>query len=682
MYRVAVDVGGTFTDIVLQNEKTGEFFGTKTPSTTHDQSEGLITGIRKICKEQNIDVNDIHSIIHGTTVATNAVLEEKGAKVGLITTAGFEQILHVARSWTPAPVSAWMGFLKPEPLADLIHTAGAKERMTAQGTVHLELDEEDIKEKIKGFYDQGIQSLTISLLNSYANSAHEERIREIAEEINPDIPVSISHDILPEFREYERTLTTVMNSYVRPSMQLYLNNVATKLANEKVESHISIVRSDGGLMSIEAASSRPVHTMLSGPAGGVTASAMIGNQTGYKNIISFDMGGTSTDVSLTYNGVPKVVRETLVGVFPVKSPSLGVVSIGAGGGSIAHVPLTGALRVGPRSAGATPGPACYSKGGTDPTVTDANMVLGYLPASLVGGEMKLDIEASKEAIKPIAEKLGVDVYAAALGIYNIVNENMYGATRVVSVEKGYDPREFSLLALGGAGPLHANAIGDLSGSFPVIIPPTPGVLSALGFLQADIRNEYSKTFIKLLSQLQTEDVVSELTGLGNNCDQWLAGEHVPANQRTTKYEADVRYLRQGHEIPFEIDLNKLKEEGLALIKNRFDEMHQVAFGFKMDTEVEIVNVRAVAIGKVDSPKLPTVKPGDSDASKAIVDDTHEAYFDNAFQKTLIYDRHFLLPNNRITGPAIVTQKDSTTLILPGNVAVVDENLNLLIQREA
>lgn len=681
MYRVAVDVGGTFTDVVLQNEKTGEFYGTKTPSTTHDQSEGLITVIKKICKEQNVNFDEIRSIIHGTTVATNAVLEEKGAKVGLITTEGFEQILHVARSWTPAPVSAWMGFFKPDPLADLIYTTGAKERMTAKGDIHLALDEEDISKKITEFYEQGVESLTISLLNSFANPLHEKRIQEIAESINPDIPVSISHDILPEFREYERTLTTVMNSYVRPSMQRYLQNIESKLKDEKVNSRISIVRSDGGLMSILAASSRPVHTMLSGPAGGVTASAMIGIQTGYRNVISFDMGGTSTDVSLTYDGKPKVDRETLVGVFPVKSPSLGVVSIGAGGGSIAHVPITGALRVGPKSAGATPGPACYDYGGTEPTVTDANVLLGYLPPSLVGGEMQLNIEKSKIAIESIAEKLGVDIYTAAKGIYDIVNENMYGATRVVSVEKGYDPRSFSLLALGGAGPLHANAIGKLSGSFPVIVPPTPGVLSALGFLQSDIRNEYSRTYINLLSQLKTNTVVSELTELGDECDQWLASESVPASKRVITYEVDVRYFRQGHEIPLEVKLTQLKEEGLNVIKSKFDEIHEQTFGFKMETEVELVNIRAIAIGILDSPQTPGHEEGNEDASKAIIDSDHEAYFENEFVKTMIYDRSLLQPNNIITGPAIITQKDSTTLILPGNTAVVDKNLNLLIQGE-
>lgn len=681
MYRVAIDVGGTFTDIVIQNEETGEIYGTKTPSTTQDQSIGLMKGIKKVCEELDVDVHEIRSILHGTTVATNAVLEGKGAKVGLITTSGFEQILHVARSWTPAPISAWMGFLKPDPLADLIYTKGAIERMTAKGEVFIDLDREDITQKIQTLYEDGVESLTVSLLNSYANPKHEKEIRDIALFINPDIPVTISHDILPEFREYERTLTTVMNSYVRPPMQKYLTNIQQKLNNEQINSRISIVRSDGGLMSIPAASERPVHTMLSGPSGGVTASAMIGQQTGYRNIISFDMGGTSTDVSLTYDGKPKVSRETKVGVFPVKAPSLEVVSIGAGGGSIAHVPITGALRVGPQSAGSEPGPACYGIGGTEPTVTDANVVLGYLPPSLVGGEMQLNVENAKAAVKSIADKLGIDIYKAAKGIHDIVNENMYGAIRVVSVEKGYDPREFSLLALGGAGPLHANALGQLAGSFPVIIPPTPGVLSALGFLQSSIRNEFSKTYIKTLSETTKEQIIDELTVLSNDCKQWLQDEGVSDNQCTIRCEVDVRYFRQGHEIPIEIELIDLESEGLSILHRIFDDIHEKTYGFKMDTEVEIVNIRSIAIGNVNSPKIPVVEGGTPDASMAIIDAEHEAYFDGQLMKTPIYDRTLLKPKNEIQGPAIITQKDSTTLIIPGYTAVVDGQMNILIHGE-
>lgn len=681
MYRIAVDIGGTFTDVILQNEITGEIVGTKTPTTPEDQSIGLINGIKKICEENDVNLSEIRSIIHGTTVATNAVLEEKGAKVGLITTEGFEQILHVARSWTPPPVSAWIGYLKPDPLADLIYTRGAKERMTAKGTVFRELDEDDVRQKIEELYQEGVESLTISLINSYANNEHELRIKEIAESVDPTIPVTISNDILPEFREYERTLTTVMNAYVRPVMQRYLKNIEQKLNQEGIRCRISIVRSDGGLMSVDAAAERPVYSMLSGPSGGVTAAAKIGMEAGYKNVISFDMGGTSTDVSLTYNGEPRVSRQTKVGEFPVSAPSLEVVSIGAGGGSIAHVPLTGALRVGPQSAGADPGPACYNLGGDEPTVTDANLLLGYLPTSLVGGEMKLNIEKSKNAIQKIADKLGVDVYKAAEGIFNIVNENMHGATRVVSVEKGYDPREFALLALGGAGPIHANAIGKLSGSFPVIIPPTPGVLSALGFLQSNIRNEYSKSFIKSLNEIEVTDIINELAYLGEECRRWLDQEEVPPSRQHVNYEVDVRYYRQGHEIPIQVELNELKEEGIELISERFGQIHEQTYGFKMDTVIEIVNIRAVAIGEVPSPSLPKNERGTEDASHAMINPDHQAYFDGEFVTTPIYDRSLLQPNNRITGPAIITQADSTTLILPGYTVEVDEYMNLIIHEE-
>ncbi|MFB4163869.1 hydantoinase/oxoprolinase family protein [Alteribacillus sp. JSM 102045] len=681
MYRAAVDVGGTFTDVVLQHDDSGEIYVSKVPSIPSDQSIGLMNGMKKVCEEKGIEVQEIRSVIHGTTVATNAVLEEKGAKVGLLTTAGFEQILHVARSWTPAPITAWIGFLKPDPLADLEHTRGVKERIAANGEIIMPLDEEDLRVQIQDLYSKGIKSLTVSLINSYANSKHEEIIRSIAEEMDPSIPVSISTDILPEFREYERTLTTVMNAYVRPPMSNYLNNMETKIKKEGMEdSRVSIVRSDGGLMSITAASQRPVHTMLSGPSGGVTASAMIGMQTGFKNVISFDMGGTSTDVSLTYNGTPNVSRETKVGVFPVKAPSLEVETVGAGGGSLAHVPQSGALRVGPQSAGSEPGPASYGKGGEEPTVTDANVVLGYLPPQLAGGDMVLDVEKAKATLRKIADELGVDLYKAAKGVYDIANENMYGALRVVSVEKGYDPREFALIPLGGAGPLFGNALADLAGTFPVVVPPTPGVLSALGFLESDIRNEYSKTYIRLLSELDENTLIGELEKLGRAADDWLHAEAVPKENQNIAYEVDVRYYRQGHEIPLQVELPTLWEEGVSHLKNRFDDIHEQIYGFKMDIEIEVVNFRAVAVGTVRSPEQPINERGGVNAEHAVIDGSHEAYFDGTFHKTPLYDRTKLQPGNIVYGPAIVTQKDSTTLILPTYIGEVDEYMNLIISK--
>lgn len=681
MYRVAIDVGGTFTDVVLQDEKSGKIYVAKTSSTPKDQSIGLMNGIQKICEQVGISPEEIRGIIHGMTVATNAVLENKGAKVGLITTAGFEHILHVARSWTPPPVSAWMAFQKPDPLADLELTRGAKERMNAKGEVLVPLDEDAVRQDIMDLYAQGVESLTVSLLHSYANPEHEKQIRKIAQEVNPEIPVSISYDILPEFREYERTLTTVMNAYVRPVMQRYLKNLENKVKQNGFSPRINIVRSDGGLMSVDAAASNPVNTMLSGPSGGVTASALIGRQTGNLNVISFDMGGTSTDVALTLNGEPRVSRETKVGVFPVKAPSLEVVSIGAGGGSIAHVPITGALRVGPQSAGADPGPACYGRGGNEAAVTDANLVLGYLPRKLAGGELKLDLEKAKEAVQKIADRLNIGLYQAAQGIHSIVNENMLGGLRVVSVEKGYDPRNCALLALGGAGPIHANSLGILSGAFPIIVPPTPGVLSALGFLQTNVRNEFSRTLIDVLSNVQADYLVEELEKVGKRAGDWLVEERIDADKQQIGYEVDARYFRQGFEIPIRIELSDLKEKGADIIGQRFGAVHEQLYGFKMDIDVEIVNLRAVATGLAPHVELPRKAKGGTAADRAVIDAGHEAYFDGEFCKTPIYDRLLLEPGNRIPGPAIVVQSDATTLILPGFMGEVDEYMNILIDRE-
>ncbi|KJS01297.1 MAG: 5-oxoprolinase [Peptococcaceae bacterium BRH_c4a] len=680
MYRISIDVGGTFTDVVLQNEKNGKIYTAKVPSTPKDQSIGLVNGMRKICEQTGVSLEDIRSIIHGMTVATNAVLENKGACVGLITTAGFEHILHVARSWTPAPVCAWMAFQKPEPLADLELTRGAGERISAKGEVLIPLDEKAVRKDIEDLYARGVESLTVSLLNSYINPEHEKRIRSIAMEINKDIPVSISHDVLPEFREYERTLTTVMNAYVRPVMQRYLKNLEDKVKQNGSSPRISIVRSDGGLMSVDAAASIPVNTMLSGPSGGVTASALIGRQTGNLNVISFDMGGTSTDVALTLNAVPRVSRETRVGVFPVKAPSLDVVSIGAGGGSIAHVPITGALRVGPQSAGADPGPASYGIGGTEATVTDANVVLGYLPGNLAGGDLKLDMEKAREAVQKIADKLNMDLYQAAQGIHSIVNENMLGGLRVVSVEKGYDPRNFALLALGGAGPIHANGLGILSGSFPVIIPPTPGVLSALGFLQANVRNEFSRTLIDVLSAVDGNYLADELGKLGLKGRQWLNEERIEADKQQIDYEVDVRYFRQGYEIPIRVQLAELKEKGAGVLRDRFSRIHEQLYGFKMDIEVEIVNLRAVATGNTPHVELPCKDKGGPDADRAVINKDHQAYFNGKFLKTPVYDRGLMEPGNVIPGPAVVVQSDATTVILPGFKGEVDEFMNILINK--
>jgi N-methylhydantoinase A len=677
-YRLAVDVGGTFTDLLLFHEDTGELVLTKTPSTPADPSVGVLTGIHKIAHLAGIDPAELSVILHGTTVATNTVLEEKGARVGLITTRGFEQILHVARGQTPGPLAGWIIMIKPDPLAPLELTRGIGARTSARGQIQAPVDEKEVRGHLRELHEAGIESLTISLINSYANPAHERQIQTIARSLYPELPVTISTDILPEFREYERTLTTVMNSYLRPKMRIYLGGMKQKLEQSKLKAPMHIVRSDGGVMSLEHAAERPANTLLSGPSGGAVAASYIGKLAGFPNVLSFDMGGTSTDVALSRGGKPTVVRDTRVGQYPIKVPSVDVHTVGAGGGSIAHVPLTGALRVGPQSAGAEPGPASYGKGGSEPTVADANVVLGYLPPKLLGGEMTLDPQLATQAVQQIADAMGLTLHGAAEGIYDIVNENMFGALRLVSVRRGYDPREFALVALGGAGPLHANALSLLIGSWPAIIPPTPGVLSALGFLYSDIKSEFSRSVIRTVDQIDRAELQKSLKELGQQARKWLDFEGIPTKKQRVQYQIDMRYYRQGYEFPIDIGPDWLEgPKGIEMIVERFRVIHQQNYAFNIDHPVEFVNVRAVALGIVPKVEIKRHKVGGRSSSRALIG-KRKIYSRGKWVGAGVYDRVKLDAGKHIEGPAVITQTDSTTLILPGHHGVVDAYRNILI----
>ena len=676
-YRLGVDVGGTFTDLVQVDDATGAFFHMKTPSTPGDPSQVVLEGLRRICRTSNTQPDEISHILHGTTVATNAVLEGKGARVGLLTTEGFREILHLARSQTPGPLAGWIIMVKPEPPASLIDTREVHERLDARGNVVTPVDTEQVKAAVRNLVESGVESLTVSLINSYANAAHERQIRDIIHELYPDLPVTISSDVLPEFREYERTLTACMNSYVRPRVQSYLRNLEQQIRKEGMQGEVNILRSDAGLMTFKVAEENPVYAILSGPSGGVAGALYIARKAGYSNILTFDMGGTSTDVALCEQDQPTIARETMLGYFRVKVPSVNVHSVGAGGGSIAHVPaLTKALRVGPQSAGAEPGPACYGKGGTEPTVTDANVVVGHLPPSLLGGEMRLDVEAARTAVSKIATEMGLSIEEAAQGMLDIVNENMAGALRLVSVQRGYDPRNFALVAFGGAGPLHANAVARVMGSFPVIVPPSPGLLCATGDLVADFRQEFARTFIRTTNQATASDVKAILSDLQHEATQWLELEGIPSSQQVLTYNADMRYYRQGYEIPIVFTLDELSS--LDALVERFNQLHEQYYGFRMsDSLTEIVNLRVVAVGKMPEPSLPEGTSGSSDASHAVTE-SHQVYFAGNWHPTTIYDRSKLQPGNEIAGPAIVTEFDSTTVILPGYSGKVDNFFNILI----
>jgi N-methylhydantoinase A len=676
---LGVDVGGTFTDLLLFNQQTGHQVRTKTPSTPADPSLGVLAGIDKICRAAQISAAQITHIMHGTTVATNAVLEGKGARVGLITTEGFKQILHLARSWTPGPLAGWIIMEKPDPPAAIEYTREAKERIDTHGTIVTPLDEAALRDALHDLVGQGIEALTISLINSYTNQIHEKRIKAIAQELFPDLPVTTSSEVLPEFREYERALTAVMNSYVRPTVSTYLRNFAAQLTDHGLHAEVNILRSDAGLMTLRMAQERPVYAVMSGPAGGVAGALFTATKAGFDNILTLDMGGTSTDVALCQDGTQTIARETTLGYFPIKVPSVDVRSIGAGGGSIAHVPeITNALRVGPQSAGAEPGPACYGQGGTQPTVTDANVVLGHLPPRLLGGEMRLDEDAARAAVESVGRKLGLDVYRAAQGIVDIVNENMHGALRLVSVQRGYDPRDFALVAFGGAGPLHANAVASLIGAFPVLVPPAPGVLCATGEVCCDYREEFARTVLRTLDQLPATEVELLLQELGTEAAGWLEREGIPRSQQEIFYNADMRYFRQGYELPIAMTLGDLQTHGTEILADRFHALHEQLYHFRLDAACEIVNLRAVALGKGARLSLTAADLDGPSAAHAQTDE-HRIYFDGDFLPTPIYDRAKLRPGNQLVGPAIVTEMDSTTVVLPHCTAEVDRYANILIR---
>src|SRR3954470_15789073 len=564
-YRLGVDVGGTFTDVLLVEEGSASPWRGRPAATPADQAVGVLNGIGQVCTAAGIELSEVAQVLHGTTVATNAILEGKGATVGLVTTKGFRQVLQIARSYVPGGLAGWIIWPKPGPLSELENAVEVDERIASDGAVIRELDDADVRAQLQKLAGRGIQALAVSLINSFADPAHEKRIAELAAEVLPGVPVSLSSDVLPELREYERTLTTVANGYVQPQVKRYIQTLSDKLGEGGIAGELSILRSDGGLQSAAASTAAPVTMLMSGPAGGVTGAVWVAEQCGHRDLITFDMGGTSTDVGLVQDLTPRIGRETKVADLTVRASSVDVRTVGAGGGSIAHVPeLTKALRVGPQSAGADPGPAAYGKGGPDPTVTDANVVLGYLPSTLAGGEITLDVEAARAAVGTVAEAMGLESpEAAAAGIVDIVNENMLGGLRLVSVQQGFDPRDFALVAFGGAGPLHANALGRLTGAWPVIVPPSPGVLCALGDATTSLRDETARTVLRRFADLTGAEFAQLLRELADDAGQRLAGQGLPAADQTVRYSVDVRYHGQGFEIPVSVDPAWLEGDGGA-----------------------------------------------------------------------------------------------------------------------
>ena len=673
-YRLGVDVGGTFTDLLVIDEASGRTFRDKVPSTPHDPSEAVLVGARQVCAAAGIAPHELELFLHGTTVATNAILEGKVARVGLIVTKGYRHLLQIARSLVPGGLAAWIVWPKPETLAPLEATIEADERMGADGATVRALDEAALRASLETMRVEKVEAITVCLINSYVNDAHERAVGRIVAELFPDLPLSLSCDILPEMQEYERALTTVANSAVRPTVARYVGNLERNLKAWGSEAKLSLLRSDGGLMSAAKAAAAPVNLLMSGPAGGVAGAVWVARNTGLANVLTLDMGGTSTDVALIENYAPRLRRETSVGHLTVRASSLDVRTVGAGGGSIAAVPeLTKALRVGPQSAGAAPGPAAYGKGGLLPTVTDANVVLGYLPEDLLGGSFKLDRAAAERAVKTVADALGLGVLEAAAGIVAIVNETMFGALRLVSVQQGYDPRDFALMPFGGAGPLHGNAMSALMGSWPCIVPPSPGVLCAYGDATTRLRVDAQRSFNKLVSATDDAAVHAVLDEICAQVQAELAAEGVPASDQLISFEIDVRYTGQAFEVP----LPFARGGTLADLTARFDAEHKRLFTFNLTSPHEVVNIRVVALGRDANVAAEELEHGDGSPAAARVRD-HQLWAGGKAHHAAIYERSKLRSGDVVPGPAIVTEMDSTTLIHPGHVARVHPMGALLI----
>lgn len=679
--KLGVDVGGTFTDVLLVSEETGKLTMAKVLSTPEDQSKGVMAGVAQACEAHGVSLAALDLILHGSTVVTNMILEETGAVGGLITTAGHEQILHLARAWTPGPLYAWMGMIKPDPLVPLWLTRGVPERIGATGEVVTGLDEDAVRAAVQELLDAGSESLTISFLNAYVNPEHEQRARAVARELRPNLPVSISSDLVSEYREYERTLTAVLNSYTQPQVIKYVDGLEDLLKRSGFTGRLNIVRSDGGTMSPRSTKERPVDIAFSGPSGGAVGAAYLARRLGVPDVLTFDMGGTSTDVALCVGGEVSIKREAQLGYYNFQARGADIHSVGAGGGSIAYLNLAGALKVGPRSAGAEPGPAAYSRGGTEPTVTDANVVLGRLPrGSKLGGRLELDGEAAERAVATVADGLGIETVAAAQAICDIANENMHAALRVVSVERGYDPRAFGLVAFGGAGPLHANALARLIGAKPLIIPTTPGVLSAFGFLAAEVQNEFARTYLQMAEETPGTHVATAVEELVAEATAWLTAEGVEPGEQVFEVFADCRYYRQDIQIPCGLDRDPLDDGYAVALRADFERAHSRRYGFDLDAPIEIATLRVVGHGTSQDLDIEARAGGAS--SEATVDRIEPVYFAGEWHHTSIYERGALGRGHVLTGPAIIEQEDTTTVIEPGYAGTVDESGNIIVREHA
>jgi N-methylhydantoinase A len=662
---LALDIGGTFTDLVAFDLATGEVHQAKSSTTPYD----LAVGIRETLAKSGLPLGTAETFIHGSTVAINTAIERTGARTALVVTEGMRDVYKIGRGSRPEAYNIF--FKRPVPYVPRHHTLEIVERLNADGEVITVLDRENAAGVAQKLNTDDIESVAVVFLHSWANPDHEAEVGAIIAREAPGLYRSLSHEILREYREYERTSTTVLNAYVGPRVKRYLGDLENLLGEFGFNGRLLIMQSNGGTMTPETAKRVPVNMMESGPVGGIIAAAEVSGNLGYKNVLAFDMGGTTAKVSLVQNSQPSIAQGYYIGGLasghPVMLPVVDIIEVGTGGGSIAWIDEVGALKVGPRSAGGHPGPVCYGQGGTAPTVTDANVILGRLsPSRFLGGEMPLDVEGAREAIRTtIAEPLDLSIEAAALGIIKIAVAEMSLAVRGVSVERGYDPRDFAMVGFGGAGPLHSSQIARELHVPTLIIPRVPGHFSALGMLMSDLRHDYVRTYYKSLADTDFDELRKIFSGMIDEARELLLNEGTAPDAIAFQRFLDIRYVGQEFPIQTPIPDAAIERGDMAAIRGAFDEIHDRRFGHHAPTEaVELVNVRLTATGKRERSRFPELPPATSDAliahRKVIFDDSLEGI------DCAIYDRERLGPGARVSGPAIIQEYASTTVLFPGD----------------
>lgn len=680
-WRVGVDSGGTFTDICLVNETTGELRVWKVSSTPDDPSRAIANGVVEgLSSAAQARPEETIYFGHGTTVATNALIQHRGVRTGLITTDGFRDLLEIGRQRRPHLYDLQCD--KPPVLITRDLRLEVPERLRHDGRIETALDEAAVRAAARKLKAADVKAIAICFLYSYVDARHEARARQIVEEECPGIFVTASHEVAPEFREYERLSTVAVNAYLGPVLASYVGRLGPRLDEAGIKGPRHITQSNGGVMSLATARDQAVRTVLSGPATGVVGALKVSALSGFDNLITFDMGGTSTDVALIESGRPKLAGEMEVHGYPLRTPMLDIHTVGAGGGSIAYIDAGGHLKVGPRSAGSVPGPACYGLGNTEPTVTDANVVLQTLnPRYLLGGRMQVDQAKSKAAVAALASQLGLDVMETAQGIISVVTANMAKAIRVISVQRGHDPRDYVLVSFGGAGPLHSSRLARELDMPRILVPRNPGILCALGLLLTDLMTNYSQTRIMPVEAASLAAMADVFAGLDERATQWFANEGIPPDMRRTRKTVDMRYVGQNYELPIPYPDGPAGPQSLKQLRTAFEAAHQQMYGYIAPEEpMQAVTFRLEAKG--------LVKPADMRAhpeTRLPLDDAIMTKRDvwlaetKSFTSCPVYDREKLGPGHRIQGPAIVEQMDATTVVLPGQTAIVDPHLNIIIE---